>query len=135
LLLEDLFLEDLLQERTASGDIAQASFYDLPFKSHSFDTILNVGGYRYVSRDHMLTFWDEMDRVLRPGGKLIIGQFYPRIKSLEGTNIQHDIRLIPQSFTLESTTSFDAKLGPQYVKLRSGTYKTFAFRHTDTQVI
>lgn len=115
---------DVLKYRIDSGVALQASFYELPFGEKTFDTVFTVGGYRYVDPEEKNSFWAEMNRVLNDDGRLIVGQFYPRGKTLNGSDITSDLPEIPPYFTLERTSDYKAIVGSNLLKLRSGTYNS-----------
>jgi ubiquinone/menaquinone biosynthesis C-methylase UbiE len=120
-----------LNERLGNETVAQADFYRQPFADKSFDTVITVGGYRYVEPERRNEFWSELDRITQPDGRVFIAQFYPRGSQIQGNDIGKDLPNIGSQFTLENIKTFDAKipvLGK--MKVRSGTYRSYAFRHT-----
>jgi ubiquinone/menaquinone biosynthesis C-methylase UbiE len=80
-----------LQRRVSNGSgyTVRASFYNQPYQTGSFDTIVCVGGYRYVQHDMQDTFWKETIRMLQPSGRLFFAQFKPRGIKMNGTTL-HD---------------------------------------------
>ncbi len=78
--------------------VLRADFLDLPFDDQSFQTIVCVGGYRYVSPEQSPQFWAEVDRVLMPGGRIIIAEFHPLIRRMSGLAI--DEADIPDNFSI-----------------------------------
>jgi ubiquinone/menaquinone biosynthesis C-methylase UbiE len=70
--------------------VVNATFLSLPFPDSGFNSIVCVGGYRYVGVSKN-EFWGEMIRVLRPGGKLFFAQFKPRGFPMSGTALEDDL--------------------------------------------
>lgn len=79
---------ELLRERVTSANILSADFTNLPLGDQTFDTVVNVGGFRYVTDE--VAFWNEMDRVTSKTGRVIIAQFYPRLSKLSGCDLRAD---------------------------------------------
>jgi len=60
---------------------------ELPVDSGSVDAVVGVGVYRYLRGDTANKFWPEMHRVIKHGGKLVLGEFHPRIIGIRGPQI------------------------------------------------
>lgn len=118
------------QTRTESGtSVTQADFFHLPYGNDSFNTIVCIGGYRYVTNDKKNFFWAEAGRILRPDGRFLIGQFYPRGSSIVGSNIKKDLAIINNHFYLANCQEYVTTL--QGLSIRSGKYLTYEFRLHD----
>lgn len=118
----------ILQKRVGrEAEISQADFFNLPFLSNSFDTVVNVGGYRYVPPKMMQKFWDEMKRVVTLEGRIFISQFYPRGIPLQGNDINHDKSYIENDFSLQSVRRYNATIDVGPLKIKSGVYRSFEF--------
>lgn len=115
----------LLRKRVGgSASIAQANFLNLPFQDQTMDAIICVGGYRYVPQDKKEEFWQEMERVLQPRGKLYIAQFYPRLFPLRGSDISANGI---SSFGKNRTWEYPTKLEFNPGSLRGGRYLLYEF--------
>lgn len=129
----DLSAEALqkLKSRLGNGAVVfQADFLSLPYQQTSFDTLVCVGGYRYVNEENRGTFWREAGRVLRPNGRLFIAQFYPRMSRLVGSDIVKDLSIINHHFKLSNQRVFDTQI--HGIPLRSGRYLSFEFHLNKT---
>ena len=117
---------DVLRERLQNPSVIQrADFLDLPYEDKSFDTVICVGGYRYVDNDKKAKFWEEMERVIRPEGRLFIGQFYPKGFLLRGSDVS--MNGIKSSFQHRSLAQFTARVDLHPGKIVTGHYLTFEF--------
>lgn len=106
-----------------------ADFLNLPFKPKTFDTIVCVGGYRYVQDNNKELFWKMMNKVIKSQGRLFIGQFYPIGFPLKGSNIDKDLNVkfgtSPNfPFALKSTQTYQTKIKMPF-GITSGKYVLF----------
>jgi ubiquinone/menaquinone biosynthesis C-methylase UbiE len=99
---------------------------DLPFADGSFDAVVGVGVYRYIHRKTTAAFWSEMHRVVKQSGKLVLGEFHPRIIGVRGSKLGK--ATMDELFSLETWS-----LHPSHIKigekiLRTGEYHTYVFQ-------
>lgn len=75
-------IESIRLEKTAKdAHVVQAMFPHLPFKDATFDRFVafwSISTYVFPSltREEMRTYWNEIQRVLKPGGKSYIGPIF-----------------------------------------------------------
>ncbi len=60
-------------------DVCHASAFDLPFAEASFDGAYHLGVIEHFNGTEMVKFLEELHRVIKPGGKLLI--FWPHEKA------------------------------------------------------
>src|SRR3989338_10377068 len=103
-------------EPVASASIVNADFTRQPFATRSFDTIVCVGGYRYVTPNQKKQFWAETTRILKVDGKLFFAQFKPRNFSINGSVLGEDLG----EYGLESVAAYKfspkIEIGPLAIK-------------------
>lgn len=114
-----------LQARVRSALVAETDFQALPFSSHTFDTIVNVGGYRYVSAPEK--YWAEMKRVTKTEGRVVVVQFYPRISTIYGCDIGSETEF-SRHFFLHKSTTIPAIISVMGMPVRTGEYKIFEYK-------
>lgn len=104
----------------------QANFHNLPFRDDVFETVVLIGAYRYTeNRDQ---FWEETQRVLKPGGRIVVAQFYPRGSSLHGNDINVDKTVVDHGVSSQGGAEYEAKVDVfRGVKVKSGKYLLFNF--------
>lgn len=134
----DIVFSDLSREALAllksraenNSAILQTDFTHNPFKDNSFQTIVNVGGYRYVDINIKTRFWSEMYRLLDTNGHLVIGQFFPRLKPIRGSNIENDLHAgIPfKDFSIEKSAVFPVILHFKLMRVKVGEYKLYILK-------
>lgn len=116
----------ILQQRMGDkAKIAKADFLKLPFRNRSFDTLVCVGGYRYVPKESKPEFIAEASRVLRSDGRLIIGQFHPRGVPINGLDLTQEEASGMDSFNLRSTRHYQSRIRLPLFSVRTGTYDIF----------
>lgn len=119
---------NILKEKVGkNAKVVLADFFHLPFISESFDTLVCVGGYRYVPPEGKLAFWNEVKRVLQPEGRFFIAQFYPRGASFQGNDINVDRFLINNDFYLNSMRGYTARITMKSLRVQSGKYLSFEY--------
>lgn len=101
---------------------------NLPVESSSLDAVVGVGVYRYIQNRTADAFWSEMHRVIRQGGKLILGEFHPRIVGLRGSRIGK--ATVKGLFSLETWSLHPARVEVGKKTMRIGEYHTYAFQAT-----
>jgi len=52
---------------------AQCSFHSIPYTNQSVDTMLSLASLHHCTNEERIQFYKEAKRVLKPGGKLVIG--------------------------------------------------------------
>lgn len=116
----------LLRERMAGrACVERADFLDLPFGNHDFDTIVCVGGYRYVPEEHKAHFWGESRKALKKGGRFILGQFHPRGVPINGLDLRaHEAGRI-DGFSLRSVRGYESRIEMPLFSVKSGRYDIF----------
>ncbi len=63
----------IAQEKHSQGNFKVADAFDLPFSDNSFDKVYSIAVFHQIpSRKFRLKFLEEANRVLRPGGLLIL---------------------------------------------------------------
>ena len=67
----------MVDKRTWQVDLFLAMAEALPFRNEMFDNVLHVGGINFFSRKKQAI--DEMIRVVRPGGKIVIADEVERL--------------------------------------------------------
>ena len=67
----------LLDKRDWQGDLFLATAEPLPFRHETFDRVLHIGGINFFSNKKQSI--DEMIRVVRPGGKVVIADEAERV--------------------------------------------------------
>lgn len=67
----DVLLRRLRYARRFSRNLVQASGFDLPFASHSFPCVVCSQVIEHVPKESPIL--DELERVLAPGGHLVLG--------------------------------------------------------------
>lgn len=83
---------NMLRDRVSSAArVVNASYYDQPFADESFDTVICVGGYRYVEPGMEQRFWSENTRIVRAGGSIVCAQFKPRFVTMNGLELPHSV--------------------------------------------
>ncbi|MBI2074461.1 MAG: class I SAM-dependent methyltransferase [Candidatus Levybacteria bacterium] len=136
--ISELFLVDIslpalqfLRERVGDqANILQADFFNLPFVPDNLDTVVMVGGYRYVPPETKQRFWDEMRRIVKNEGRIFIAQFYPRAIPLRGNDINIDRFLIDRGFSLRSIRKYDVVIDMEMLHIKTGMYRLFEFLRT-----
>lgn len=114
---------EILQERMGDrAKIAKADFLELPFRNKSFDTLVCVGGYRYVPKDAKGQFMEEAKRVLKKNGRLVIGQFRPRGVPINGRDLTREEATQIEGFNLRSLRHYDSRIKLPRFSVRSGRY-------------
>lgn len=115
----------ILKERTSSDKIVNASFLDLPFPDGLFNTIVCVGGYRYVPTEKKRLFWEETARVLSPNGKLFLAQFKPKGFPINGTTLGENVSQygLQQQEALQHNSKIN--LGP--LAVQTGKYEVIQY--------
>jgi ubiquinone/menaquinone biosynthesis C-methylase UbiE len=103
--------------------IVQASYYDQPFPDETFDTVVCVGGYRYVAEGQEDVFWSENSRILKAGGSLLCAQFKPRFVSMNGQNLPTEV----EGLETINSHEFDARVGGA-ISFRTGTYEVMEYQ-------
>jgi ubiquinone/menaquinone biosynthesis C-methylase UbiE len=78
----DFSLESLrqLQQQSSGIPLVCADALRLPFLDRSFDVIVSLGAWRHFPRPKGVMA--EIDRVMKPGGMLLIGYFPPALAGL-----------------------------------------------------
>ncbi|MGH7245966.1 MAG: class I SAM-dependent methyltransferase [Candidatus Levyibacteriota bacterium] len=97
--------------------IDQADFFHLPYKDNFANTLVCVGGYRYVG-ERVSEFWNEVNRVVAPGGTILVAEFHPLIRRISGIQLQHDV--LPDELSLISQTNILSHTDP--FSIPSGRY-------------
>lgn len=64
-----------LRAENLEGQVLQGDAEDLPFEDNSFDVVLSLIGAMFAPRPHLVA--QEMLRVCRPGGQIIMGNWTP----------------------------------------------------------
>jgi ubiquinone/menaquinone biosynthesis C-methylase UbiE len=127
----DLYCTDISTQalgvckRRTGAKSCGANFLKLPFADESFGTVVCVGGYRYVEKEHEVDFWREADRVLVPGGQVLIGQFNPFGSRIMGTDLRGNDSYKPSGFVLTAKEIFTPRV---FGLIPSGCYTLFDFR-------
>lgn len=111
-------LRSRIPERRAH--IIRGNFLKNPFAEKSFDTIVCVGGYRYVPFHEKDIFWNETLRVLNDGGKLLFAQFKPRFIPINGTTLKDD--LTPYGLETVRVDYFSSLIKAGRFTFKTGTY-------------
>ncbi len=117
----------ILKDRVGNkATVEKADFFDLPYEDNTFDTVVCVGGYRYVASVRKEEFWQEMERILIPKtGRLYIAQFYPRIFPLKGNDI--NINGLRSSFRRTGVLEYVSSMDLRPFRIASGRYLSFEF--------
>lgn len=58
-------------------ELVQGSAAELPYNSNSMDLLIINFVLHWIDRNNLIKVLSELDRVIKPGGFLIIGDFYP----------------------------------------------------------
>jgi ubiquinone/menaquinone biosynthesis C-methylase UbiE len=66
--------EKRFKGRASRPEIVPGKLEDLPFPDDSFDVILSIAAICFLSDEQMAQAYREFARVLKPGGRLIIGE-------------------------------------------------------------
>lgn len=110
----------------------RASYYQQPFADGTFDTVICVGGYRYVEPGQEKVFWDENSRLLKAGGSLLCAQFKPRSVTMNGQELPQEV----EGMQTVDSFAFDARIGGA-IGFRAGTYEVMEYqplpRHAEVQ--
>lgn len=118
---------DILKKRVNSP-IVQADFCNLPFQDNTFDTLVCVGGYRCLKSENRDSFWAEAKRIIRPEGRVFIGQFYPRGSPLHGSDIDKDKTIVNHGIFFRDGAEYKAKIDlVMGVNIKSGRYLLHQF--------
>lgn len=64
-----------LREKNLSVKLAVGSFRDIPYSKLFFDRIISTFAFHHLTPEEKEDAFTEMDRVLKPGGYLVIGDF------------------------------------------------------------
>ncbi|AZR73638.1 hypothetical protein BBF96_09710 [Anoxybacter fermentans] len=64
-----------VREKKLSVQLTKGSFCDIPFSDNSFDRILSTFAFHHLTPEEKEIAFVEMDRVLRPQGCIVIGDF------------------------------------------------------------
>ncbi|MGA2667618.1 MAG: class I SAM-dependent methyltransferase [Ignavibacteria bacterium] len=62
-----------LKEKKLNVKLRLGSFLKIPFENQFFDRIISTIAFHHVSYGNKNRAFDEMDRVLKPGGRILIG--------------------------------------------------------------
>ncbi|HEV2339227.1 MAG TPA: class I SAM-dependent methyltransferase [Patescibacteria group bacterium] len=121
---EQLFLSDtapaalaLLWKRLSQhAQVLYADFFNLPFADMFVNTLICVGGYRYVDTSQTEAFWSEMNRILAPGATGIFAEFHPIIRRISGNQLRgyvlpHNMSLITQATAVSHEELFGIPSG------------------------
>jgi len=126
---------ELFRARTGSSNssskVVNADFLKHPFSDDCFDTIVCVGGYRYVLPEQKKEFWTELVRITRGGGRLFFAQFKPRVCRINGTTLADDL----ESFGLmvEKKSRFDPRINFGRFTVATGSYEVVQYRKCSEQ--
>jgi ubiquinone/menaquinone biosynthesis C-methylase UbiE len=60
-------------------EVRQATILDLPFKPATFDGVYNLGVVEHFTREEIHSILVQLNRVLKPGGKLVM--FWPHARA------------------------------------------------------
>ena len=117
----------VLKKRLGHAAVVEADFYSLPFANQSFDTVVSVGAYRYVAPERKQEFWDEMQRVITPDGRVIVAQFRPRISHLRGIDIRNEST---PNFVMTPIDTYTSSVQLGVLAIKSGLYDIYECRPT-----
>lgn len=124
---------DLLQNQkrvSREHPVINASFYQNPFADESFQTIVCVGGYRYVRWQQKEQFWHEITRLLRPEGELLFAQFKPRGVPIQGSPLDHNLK--KYNLCTQSVSHFLPKIAFGPISVRTGEYELVTYKKHDS---
>lgn len=115
-----------LRKRVSNPDVVASSFLENPLKSDSIDTVVCVGGYRYLADfEDESTFWRELDRIVKPGGKVLLAQFLPLFFFLKGKRIGS--KPANSHFSLLERKDHISKLSFNGLPIPTGNHSIFIF--------
>lgn len=66
---------DKVREKKLPVNLALGDFCHIPHPDHSFDRVISTFAFHHVNFDEKAVALAEMDRVLKPGGSIVIGDF------------------------------------------------------------
>jgi len=115
---------EVLRERVTTANILTADFTNLPFGYQSFEVIVNVGGFRYITDTK--AYWEEMARITSSTGRVIIAQFYPRLSKLSGCDLRADTQH-QASFKKSRTLTHKSDISMNGILVNTGEYLLIEF--------
>lgn len=101
---------------------------ELPVEHDSTQAVVGIGLYRYMRGNTTEKFWPEMHRVLTRDGRLILGEFHPRLFGMRGSRLEH--AQTQGLFSLESVEVMPAKVRLGRMAIGTGQYQTHVFRRS-----
>lgn len=110
---------DMYRRHNPQAEVRHASIFDLPFPDGKFDGAYNLGVVEHFERDELKRAFQELHRVVKPGGKLVV--FWPHAHATSvfilnsarwvlNDLLQKDVQLYPPEVSLVHSRSEAAEL-------------------------
>jgi SAM-dependent methyltransferase len=87
----DLLAENELEASLVAGDVTQP----LPWKSESYDIVIDRGCLTHVSHKDLKSLLNEIHRILKPGGHF----FSFTLFGSNSSDLQHGVEIFPNTFS------------------------------------
>lgn len=71
----------VLKKKKLNVKLKYGSFLNIPFKDNSFNRIVSTYAFHHIPYEYQKSAFDEMNRALKPGGFLVIGDLMFKNKS------------------------------------------------------
>lgn len=100
---------EMYRRHNPDADVRHASIFDLPFDDGTFDGAYNLGVVEHFDRTEIKRAFQELHRVVKPGGKLVVFWPHAHATSVFVLNsarwvlndvLQKDVRLYPPEVSL-----------------------------------
>lgn len=108
------------------ANIINSDFLSHPFSSKCFDTIICVGGYRYVPPEQKRSFWTETLRIMRDNGSLFFAQFKPRGFPINGTTLTDNLN--DYGLRVEREFRFNPRVDFGRIAVVTGSYEVVQYK-------
>lgn len=119
-------LKQRVEPNCSTPKVVNANFLHLPFPTSHFNSMVCVGGYRYVAPNQKEIFWHEMERILLNNGKLIFAQFKPRGFPINGTTLDYNLQ--DYGIQLINDFEFNSKIELGSFAIGTGSYKLIEYK-------
>ncbi len=110
---------EMYRRHNPKAEVRHASIFDLPFPDGNFDGAYNLGVVEHFERDELKRAFQELHRVVKPGGKLVVFWPHARATSVFILNsarwvlndlLQKDVQLYPPEVSLLHSRTEAAEL-------------------------
>jgi ubiquinone/menaquinone biosynthesis C-methylase UbiE len=110
---------EMYRRHNPQAEVRHASIFDLPFPDGNFDGAYNLGVVEHFERNELKRAFQELHRVVKPGGKLVV--FWPHAHATSvfilnsarwvlNDLLQKDVQLYPPEVSLVHSRSEAAEL-------------------------